>query len=320
MYNRQFLIILDEFDKIAGFKSQEMSEDATKLIYFLMELGQGNLYSEKSIESYPINLILISNSNQRVQELIAPHARGRLSGPSVHFTTYSEDDLFGVLQTRQPAFAEGVLTDKVIREIAEYVANAEGQARVAIDVLGLAGTIASREGASTIEIEYVHQAMKLREEKMISEELLALNFDLTIVFLSLYALYHVCQEKDGVRELVPLNVIYNTYNVVFNKVKVNSPSKKISLKSDKQVGRYLIDHLETEGLCVIQGARPKYYGIPHQYSSGAIQEILLKDHPIVKKYSELQEVIQFQIPDICENFKSYQEKRSTAKFDLSSSV
>ncbi|MCH8943120.1 MAG: AAA family ATPase [Bacteroidetes bacterium] len=312
-YNKQILIVLDEFDKIAGFKSQEMSEDATKLIYFLMELGQGDLYSEKSVESRPINLIIISNSNQRVQELIAPHARGRLTGPSVHFTTYSEDELVGVLETRKPAFEENAIGNTVIREIAEYVANAEGHARVAINVLGLSGSIASRKGESSVTIEHVHEAMKLREEKLISEELLALNFDHTLVFLSIYALSHICQE-DGNRELLPFNTVYNVYKIIFKNVQESNPSEKITLKSSKQVGRYLVDQLEEERLCIIQGARPKYYGIPQDYSTGTIQEILLDDHPIIKNFSHLNEVIQFQIPEICEVFRNYQAKRATPRY------
>lgn len=312
-YNKQILIVLDEFDKIAGFKSEEMSEDATKLIYFLMELGQGDLYSEKSVESRPINLIIISNSNQRVQELIGPHARGRLTGPSVHFTTYSEDELVGVLETREPAFIENAIDKDVIREIAEYVANAEGHARVAINILGLSGSIASRRGDLIIKIEHVHEAMKLREEKLISEEILALNFDHTLVFLSIHALYHICQE-DSSRELLPFNTIYEVYKIIFKKAEGNNPSKKITLKSSKQVRRYLVHQLEEERLCIIQGVRPKYYGIPQDYSTGVIQELLLDDHPIVKKYSQLNEVIQYQIPEICGVFRNYQTKRPTPRY------
>ena len=308
-YNKQILIILDEFDKITGFKSRERSDDATRLIYSLTELAQRDLFSQKSWDTPPVNLILISNSNQRVDELIDSHARGRLGGPRVHFTTYSEEELVGVLETRRPAFEEGVLSDTIISEIAGHVANAEGHARVAIEVLGLAGTIATRKGKSKIIIDHVYEAMKLREEKLISEDILALNFDHTLAFLSIYALYYVCQEKEEDRELLPLYILYEVYKEIFNKIQVKKASENIILKGIRQFRRYLGDQLDAEQLCIIKGARPKCYGLSPDYQPETIREILLKDHSVIKKHPELREIVEFQIPEICSLLNEYQTKR-----------
>lgn len=308
-YNKQIIIVLDEFDKIAGFKSRERSDDATRLIYSLTELAQGDLFSQKSLDTPPVNIILVSNSNQRVDELIDSHARGRLGGPRVHFTTYAEEELVGVLETRRPAFEDNVLDDEIIYEIASHVANAEGHARVAIEVLGLSGTIATRRGESKITLDHVHEAMTLREEKLISDDLLVLNFDHTLAFLSVYALFYVCQEKEDDRELLPLYVLYEGYKEIFNKINLKNNPQNISLKGIRQFRRYLSDQLEAEQLCIIRGGRPKCYGLSPEYQAQTIKDILLKDHPIIKTYPELHEIIEYQIPEICSIFKDYQKKR-----------
>lgn len=317
-YNKQMLIILDEFDKIEGFfanNSEELSETASKLIYFLMELsrGQTNIEyygsDEKSSLSPPINLILISNSHQRVHKILAEHSKGRFDGIEVHFNTYTEQELEKVLKTRSPAFEEGVLSDQIIKEIAATVASADGHARVAIEVLGLSGAVAEREGSQKILFKHVQEAYKLREERLISDDICDLNFDHTLTYLSLYVLYFVCQDNDEERELIPLHVLYEVYEKIYSRIKFKTNLNNSNLKGARSIRRYLDGQLLNEHLCIVKGGRPRYYGIPHEYTPEVIKNILLKDHPIIRIHSELHEIIQYQIPEICEAFQNYKVSR-----------
>lgn len=322
-YNKQMLIILDEFDKIEGFfanNSEELSETASKLIYFLMELSRGQTNidyydsNEKSTLSPPINLILISNSNQRVHKILAEHSKGRFDGIEVHFSTYTEQELVDVLKTRRPAFEEGVLSIQIIQEIAASVASADGHARIAIEVLGIAGAVAEREGSQKVLFKHVQEAYKLREERLISDDICDLNFDHTLTYLSLYVLYFVCQDNDEERELIPHHVLYEVYEKIYSRIKFKKSLNNSNLKGARSIRRYLDGQLLNENLCIVKGGRPRYYGIPHEYTPQVIRNILLKDHPIIRKHNELHEIIQYQIPEICAVFQNYKGSRRYAMY------
>ena len=293
LYNRQLLIILDEFDKIS--KKSEISQDATDIIYNLVEVAKPTINDPEIHRA--VDVIVIVNSMQRFQTMIAAHAVTRFQGPEVHFGTYSLEELIEILETRRPAFQLNVLNEEVIPEIAEYVALGEGNARVAIELLGLSGDIAETTKSPVITIENVREAIKIQENKLLAKPILELNFDHTLTYITVFVMYFINQESN--RKLIVRPILYNAYKYIYSQLIESDPRsvEYIRKKTPRQFKRYLDGQLENEHLIISTGGRPIYYGIPPEYTPDTIKRILL-ENPIVKEYPVLKNFIQYQTPEL----------------------
>ena len=285
-YNRQLLIILDEFDKMHNVRrskdgKREISRDASSIIYNLVEVAKSTINHPALLPV--IDIIVIINSMQRFQLMLDASALNRFQGIEVHFGTYSETELVNILETRKPAFHPGVLENNVIPEIAEYVALGEGNARVAIDLLGLAGILAEKSDTGKFTTKHVKKAIKMREKNLLIKPILELNFDHTIAYITVFVTYYTNQESN--RELVSRPVLYNAYKFIFRQITRSDDKrlKNIKLKTPRQFNRYLDEQLESEHLVISSGNRPIYYGIPPEHSPGIIKQVLLTSS-VVKDY------------------------------------
>ena len=301
-YDRQLLVILDEFDKI--LRRSENSKDATDIIYNLVEIVKEGRNQNQI--SQPVNVIIIVNSMQRFEMMIEEHALTRFQGPEVHFGTYSKEEIIRILDTRQPAFQKNVLEDNVIHEIAEYVALGEGNARVAIDILELAATIAETKNSGNVNDEHVKEAIKVREKNLLIKPILELNFDHTLAYIAVFVMHYINQDKN--RDLLSRSILYNAYKYIYQLIiaSYENPIQNTKLKTPRQFKRYLDGQLENEHLIMSNRGRPVYYGIPPEYSPASIKRILLVN-PIVTDYPVLSDVIKYQTPELREIFLDSQK-------------
>lgn len=143
------IITLDEFDyfiEVAG-------NDA---VYFLVRT-----YDEYPHLTKRINFVFITRSLTSLSRLDSS-TESYLMRNVIHFKPYTSLELYDILKYRaQEAFHEGTISDSVLRYIAELVGvdnGGSGNARLALEILMLAGTEADKEGSPVVTIEHVRKA------------------------------------------------------------------------------------------------------------------------------------------------------------------
>ncbi len=143
------IITLDEFDyfiEVAG-------NDA---VYFLVRT-----YDEYPHLTKRVNFVFIARSLTSLGRLDSA-TESYLVRNVIHFKPYTSQELYDILTYRvQEAFHEGTVPDEVVRYIAELVGvdnGGSGNARLALEILMLAGNEADKEGASMVTLEHVRKA------------------------------------------------------------------------------------------------------------------------------------------------------------------
>jgi cell division control protein 6 len=149
--NRDMYVIvtLDEFDyfiEVAGNDS----------VYFLVRT-----YDEYPNLAKRINFIFITRSLTSLGRLDSA-TESYIVRNVIHFKPYTSSELYDILKYRsQEAFYEGTVDDKVLEYIADLIGvdnGGSGNARLALEVLMLAGTEADKEGAQRVTIDHVRRA------------------------------------------------------------------------------------------------------------------------------------------------------------------
>lgn len=143
------IITLDEFDyfiEVAGNDS----------VYFLVRT-----YDEYPDLAKRINFIFITRSLSSLGVLDSA-TESYIVRNVIHFKPYTSSELFDILKYRsQEAFYEGTVDDSILEYIADLVGvdnGGSGNARLALEVLMLAGSEAEKEGAQRITIDHVRRA------------------------------------------------------------------------------------------------------------------------------------------------------------------
>jgi cell division control protein 6 len=147
--NMYAIITLDEFDyfiEVAG-------NDA---VYFLVRT-----YDEHPEYTKRISFMFIARSLTSLSRLDAA-TESYLIRNVVEFKPYTSSELYDILKYRsEEAFYEGTIDEEVLRYIAELVGidtGGSGNARLALEILLLAGQEADNEGAQKLTLEHVRKA------------------------------------------------------------------------------------------------------------------------------------------------------------------
>ncbi|BES82072.1 ORC1-type DNA replication protein [Pyrodictium abyssi] len=143
------IITLDEFDyfiEVAG-------NDA---VYFLVRT-----YDEHPELTKRISYIFITRGLTSLSRLDSA-TESYLVRNVIHFKPYTSSELFDILKYRSgEAFYEGTVGDDVLNYVSELVGvdtGGSGNARLALEILMLAGTEADNEGSPIVTIEHVRKA------------------------------------------------------------------------------------------------------------------------------------------------------------------
>ncbi len=147
--DRYVIITLDEFDyfiEVAG-------NDA---VYFLVRT-----YDEHPELVKRINFIFIARDLTNLGRLDAA-TESYLIRNIVYFKPYTSDELYDILKYRvEEAFHPGTVADEVLKYIADIVGadhGGSGNARLALEILLLAGEVADNESSDMVTIEHVRKA------------------------------------------------------------------------------------------------------------------------------------------------------------------
>ncbi|MEM0360487.1 MAG: AAA family ATPase [Candidatus Diapherotrites archaeon] len=138
------IIVLDELDQLLS------SGAASLVLYDLLRVVE--------FQKSRLGIVIISNNEMLVSKL-DDRVRSSLLHNPVEFAQYTPIQLKEILKERAKyAFTENALDPEVINVAAGHAAKHQGDARLAIESLLRAGRIASREGASKVQVSHLRSA------------------------------------------------------------------------------------------------------------------------------------------------------------------
>ena len=146
------IIILDEFDRLFATDSDEQ-----KILY---DLGRAN-------ENFSLSIGIIAITNHKdVLIKLEPRVRSSLVQRSLEFQKYTPQQLKDILNERaKNGFVSGVLDSEVVPLCAAIAGKNNGDCRLAINTLWLAGKEAEREGAKKVLISHVKSVQQKAQER-----------------------------------------------------------------------------------------------------------------------------------------------------------
>lgn len=138
------VLILDEIDQL-------IKKAGDEILYNLTRINEQLTKSQVCLVGISNDLLFI--------ESIDPRIRSSLSEEEIVFPPYNAIQIQEILRARaEKAFRPGAVGQGVIEKCAAYAAREHGDARRALDLLRVAGELADREGASSIQIRHLDEA------------------------------------------------------------------------------------------------------------------------------------------------------------------
>lgn len=154
------VFVLDEIDEL-------VKRHGDKILY---EMTRANARLKRG----SLGIIGISN-DLNFKELLDPRVLSSLSEEEIVFPPYNVQELRGILMERvRTGFYENAVKEAAINLCAAMAGSEHGDARRAVDLLRVAGDVAEREGAGTVDEKHVRIAEKKIEQDTASEALRSL--------------------------------------------------------------------------------------------------------------------------------------------------
>ena len=223
-FGRQFYQYLDDIWQIIDKKASEHS--FYTLILFFDEIDSFNdpnniLYqfsralSHQKIKASNVAIEIITASNQKdflntLNDKVSSSASFRF----IDFPDYNARELCEILRLRKEAFAEGVLSDEVIKYCAQNVADRyHGDARKAIDILAEAARIVIKNKGSEITIEDIDLAEKTFNDRATTEMLSKIALHDKLLLLSVH-IANIVLKENKCNSSAPSGAIVATYRKI----------------------------------------------------------------------------------------------------------
>jgi len=192
------VVVLDEIDALVKNRGDI-------LLYELTRINEA-LHGSKTM------VVGISN-DLRFKDFLGPRVLSSLSEEEIVFQPYNADDLLDILRERaQMAFYDGVLLEGALSLCAALAAAEHGDARRALDLLRVAGELAERESAKSVNEEHIRHAEKRIEHDRVVEAIKNLPSHSKSVLCSVYLL-----SRTGARRIVT-GEIYEIYCEICEKI------------------------------------------------------------------------------------------------------
>ncbi|GAA0291060.1 MULTISPECIES: orc1/cdc6 family replication initiation protein [Halarchaeum] len=180
------MFVLDELDLLTG--RRDIDEPAySRLLYQLTRTG--------SIDDLQADVAVTAISNDtKMMEDVGSRALSSFTPEDVHFSDYDANQLREILGHREDAFHDDALSEDVIPLAAAFAAQTHGDARIAIDLMRTAGTIAERDGADQVREEHV----RIAQDKVVKNRVLEVTRGIsTQKKLCLFATAAVARETEN---------------------------------------------------------------------------------------------------------------------------
>ncbi len=172
------IITLDEFDYFIDVAGNDA-------VYFLIRT-----YDEYPYFTKRVNFMFITRSLTSLGRLDSA-TESYLIRNIVHFKPYTSDELYNILEDRaREAFYENTIEDDVLHYIADIVGvdkGGSGNARLALEILMLAGDVADQENSPKVTVDHVRRAYMKADPNlliMVNEYISHLNLHQLLLLLA----------------------------------------------------------------------------------------------------------------------------------------
>ncbi len=189
----KLILILDEVDFLFSKKNIDM------LLYILLRNYDLDIYDKVLLMFISNNITFIDDLDSRVKSSLS-------SVYKLLFPPYNYPELKDILLERAKlALKENSYNEEIINYIAARVTKSSGDARVAINVLKLAASIASSKNRSYISLEDVEEAFNNLEMDILDSIIYSLNKTQKLIVLS------IISEQLKAQDYVSFSEIYEKY-------------------------------------------------------------------------------------------------------------
>jgi cell division control protein 6 len=250
----KLVIVLDEVDVL--FRGRD--DHGNPLFKKLFELRGDVLNNSDGC------LVLAGVTNVvDIMEDFGPRVKSRFDSSNViQFSSYNAFQLEKILEKRkQQAFKNGVVKEGVLSKVSAKVAQEDGDARKAIQMLKKAGEIAERNDDEMVRKSHVDQASKLIEKNRVMDAVKSLPKQEKLVLYSIL---------DMRKKQVKTGEVYSHYEKIGKK-------EDITTLTQRRVGD-LIGDLDMQGLITaktenLSGSRGRTRKIKYDYSTELEEKI-----------------------------------------------
>ncbi len=180
---------VSEFTKVADSLKTNVIAILDEVDYALKESGDDIIYRLSRINNKvgesKVSTILISN-DVRVADYIKPKTQSTLGRVKVIFAPYGAEELHDILRDRvKSAFNKDVVSDAVIKKIAEIEASRGGDARKALELVDSCAKIAISKNLKKVTLDLVDEADKNLEKDTIFHIVATLTKHQKLLFLAM---------------------------------------------------------------------------------------------------------------------------------------
>jgi cell division control protein 6 len=178
---------LDEFHAILNAEQMQVLIVLDEIDYVLKEAGDDILYRLSRInDSVKSNIsTLIISNDVKVSDYLKPRTMSTFGRVKVIFSPYTAEQLFDILKDRARfAFKEGVVSEPVLKKIAEIEAERDGDARKALELLDSCAKISIAKKRDKITLDLVNEADANLERDQLLNMVSTLTKQQRLVYLS----------------------------------------------------------------------------------------------------------------------------------------
>jgi len=208
---------IDEFNKVLNrIENQNILVILDEVDFALRESGDDILYRMSRINSQVkanVSTIIISN-DVRVSDYIKPRTQSAFGRIKIIFSPYTADELFDIIKERTKfAFKKDVISDQVIRKIAEIEAQRGGDVRRALELVDACAKVAIAKRREKITIDLVDEADRSLEENSVLNIIASLPKHQKILYLAVLKNEQEGLEMDGVEVYKKYVELCSSYNI-----------------------------------------------------------------------------------------------------------
>lgn len=174
--NRYLLITFDELDYFVKHSKESVTYDLTRL----NEISPGR--------SVGVLGVVFTARSTKFQERLDKAELSTLGAFPIRFKPYSSKEIFDIIYARAiEAFQPKAISTDVLEYIADITAKypVNGDVRYALDLLLYSGTLATNEGAESVNIEHIRKVMNATHPSIAEEDILNLSEEGKIVLLAI---------------------------------------------------------------------------------------------------------------------------------------
>ena len=178
---QNIILILDEIDQLVKKAGDEILYNLTRL--------------NSELKNTQITFIGISNDLRFANDL-DPRVKSSLAEEDINFPSYNALQLQDILYERSKhAFKEKVIEQGTIEKCAALAAREHGDARMALDLLRVAGELAERENSEKLLIKHIDRAEEKIERDLISDVVNTLPKQSQLALLATFNLHEKINSK-----------------------------------------------------------------------------------------------------------------------------